>query len=95
MDELNEVISDLEKQNLEASSRLQDLKGLIAQAKAKEGVDDPELYNHLKKLETQAKQVEKELKEIEEKTSDLKKNRNELKKAIENIEDNPDNFTPF
>ena len=30
MDALNEVVSDLEKQNLESSSRLQDLKGLIA-----------------------------------------------------------------
>lgn len=95
MDALNEVISDLEKQNLEASSRLQDLKGLIAQTKSKEGVDDPELYNHLKKLEAQAKEAEKELKEIEERSADLKKNRNELKKAIENVEENPDNFTPF
>ena len=68
---------------------------MIASAKSKEGVDDHELYNYLKKLDAQAKQVERELKEIEDKTSDLKKNRNELKTAIEEIENNPDNFTPF
>ena len=78
MDELERKRDDLYK-------KLAEYKNLIADAKSKEGKEDPELLAKLKELEAEAKALEREVNDVENKMNDLKKKRNDSKRLLDEI----------
>ena len=52
--------------------KLNEYKGLIADAKGREGRDDPELMAKLRDLESEAKSLEREINDVDAKMNDLK-----------------------
>ena len=74
--------------------KLGEYKNLIAQAKSKEGRDDPELMAKLKELEGEAKGLEREINDLDNKMNDLKKRRNDSKKLLDEIKRSPNKYTP-
>jgi len=77
-----------------AFKKLAELKGLLDDAKAKQGRQDPELAKKLRDIESEALRLERELKDADEQLEDLKKRRNESKRLLDDIKANPDKFTP-
>jgi chromosome segregation ATPase len=94
LNKLDDKIDDLKLQREDAFKKLAELKGLIDEAKAKAGKDDPDMIAKLKQLEQEAKVIEKDLKDIDDKIDDLKKKRSDLKKLIDDVKANPNKFTP-
>jgi len=71
LDRLDATIDDLLVDREGTFKKLNELKNLIADAKARQGKDDPELLGKLKQLDLDARQLEKELKDTDEKINDL------------------------
>lgn len=91
---LDKGIDDLLMNSEVCFKKLNELKGLLAEAKANQGKDDPELANKLKQIEQDVNRIEKDLKDTDDKINDLRKKRNEAKKLLDDIKANPDKFTP-
>jgi len=60
-------------------------KGLINDAKGKEGREDPELLAKLRDLDAEAKTLEREINDVDAKMNDLKKKRNDSRRLLDEI----------
>lgn len=69
-------------------------KGLIAEAKGKEGREDPELLARLKELEAEAKALEREVNDVDNKMNEVKKKRTDSRKLLDEIKRQPSKYTP-
>ena len=67
---------------------------MIADAKGREGRDDPELMAKLRDLESEAKSLEREINDVDAKMNDLKKKRNDSKRLLDEIKKQPAKYTP-
>jgi len=91
---LDDIIDDLTGKREDTFRKLNEYKNLIADAKASQGRNDPDLAGKLKMLETEAKLLEKDLIDLDEKINDLKKKRNDAKKLLDEVKMNSNKFTP-
>ena len=92
--DLDANIDNLEGKLDDAINMLNEYKNKIANAKANEGRDDPELLAKLKELESEAKALERDIGDLEGKINDLKKKRNDSKKLLDDIKKNPHKYNP-
>lgn len=94
LQDLNNKIDELNIAREDAFKKLNEYKNLIFNAKANQSKNDPELAGKLKSLETEAKLIEKELIDLDDKNNDLKRKRNDAKKLLDEVNANPNKFTP-
>jgi seryl-tRNA synthetase len=87
-------IGDLQIDRDGTFKKLNVLKALIAEAKAAQGREDPELLAKIRDIEADAKVFEKDLGDIDTKIADLKKKRGDAKKLLNEVIANPEKFTP-
>lgn len=74
--------------------KLNELKALIAEAKASQGREDADLLAKIRDIEAEAKGFEKELADIDAKIADLKKKRGDSKKLLNEVIASPEKFSP-
>lgn len=94
LNDIDDQIDDLALKREDLYKKLGEYKSLIAQAKSKEGRDDPELMAKLKELEGEAKALEREVADLDQKMNDLKKKRNDSKRLLDEIKKQPNKYTP-
>jgi predicted nucleic acid-binding Zn-ribbon protein len=88
------MCNSLQGDTAAAFRKLEELKDLLEDAKAKQGREDPELMNKLRAVEAEAVRLERELREADDNLNDLRRKRGESKKLLDDILANPDKFTP-
>jgi chromosome segregation ATPase len=91
---LEGYIGDLQIDRDDTFKKLNELKALIAEAKASQGREDPELLAKIRDIEAEAKVFEKELIDVDAKIADLKKKRGDAKKLLNEVLANPEKFSP-
>ena len=83
-------MDDLDDLKKGALAKLKLYQGMINDAKANEGKEDPSLLTKLKQLEKEAQGIEKDLKDIDDREREIKKKRDDAKKMIDEAYSNPE-----
>lgn len=92
LSDLDIALRVLEDPINDSKNKLAQYTKMIAEAKAQEGQNDPQLMGQLKKLEKEAAGIKDLLVDTEAKGKDLKAKREEAKAVIDDAYANPDNY---
>ena len=88
--DLEKALEDLDDLKFAAAAKLKQYQGMIDDAKANEGQQDPQLMGRLKQLEKEAAAIEKDLRDIDDREKEIKKKCDDAKKMIDDAYSNPE-----